>query len=148
MSMGIGGVGGMGAQQSVSGASPYAAPPAKMSNLFSQIDSSGTGAISQSQFNQAFQTMNPPGVFRAAGADSVFKTLDPSGSGSVSKQNFVNGMTGLMRFSVAVSLLRQPMLRRAAKALPLRRLSPRASNPSTNSGARLIPRVAWEASST
>ena len=97
MSMGIAAAGGSGGHWAVSGASGYSTPTAKMSNLYSQIDSSGSGTISQAQFNQAFATKNPPGVFKAAGATSVFKQLDPKGTGSVSQADFVTGMTGLMR---------------------------------------------------
>ena len=95
--MSIAGIAGMGSPQIVSGASPYSSPTNKMSNLFAQIDTSGAGTITQDQFNHAFQTMNPPGVFRAAGADSVFSQLDPKDTGSVSQPDFVSGMVGLMR---------------------------------------------------
>ena len=97
MNMHVAGVGGSGAPEAVSGASGYSSPTTKMSNLFAQIDTSGSGTISQSQFNQAFETRNPRGVFKAAGADAVFSQLDPTGSGTVSQSNFVQGMTGLMR---------------------------------------------------
>jgi Ca2+-binding EF-hand superfamily protein len=66
-----------------------------MATLFSQIDTSGTGSITQSQVTQAFQTMKPT-AFRAMGADAVFQALNPSSSGTVSQQNFVQGMTQLM----------------------------------------------------
>ena len=68
-----------------------------MSNLFDQIDTTGSGTITKSQFEQAFQNMNPPGSFQAAGADAVWSKLDPNGTGSVSKQDFVNGMTTMMK---------------------------------------------------
>jgi hypothetical protein len=80
----------------MSGASAMASPQQKMTNLFNQIDSAGSGAITQAQFNQAFQSMNPPAVFQAAGSQTVWQQLDPSGSGQVSQQDFVNGMKGLM----------------------------------------------------
>jgi hypothetical protein len=67
-----------------------------MATLFSQIDTSGTGSITQSQLTQAFQTMKPTAGFRAMGADAVFQALNPSSSGTVSQQNFVQGMTQLM----------------------------------------------------
>ncbi|MGD0633260.1 MAG: EF-hand domain-containing protein [Beijerinckiaceae bacterium] len=67
-----------------------------MATLFSQIDTAGTGSITQSQFNQAFQSTNPPAGFRAMGASAVFQSLNPSSSGTVSQQNFVQGMTQLM----------------------------------------------------
>ena len=95
--MSISGAGAAGASQIWSGASPAMSPVQKMSNLFGQIDSTGSGTITQSQFDQAFQTMNPPGSFQAAGADAVWSKLDPNGTGSVSKQDFVNGMTGMMK---------------------------------------------------
>ena len=79
-----------------SGASMSMPPQQKMSNLFSQIDPSSKGAITQSQFNQAFQTMNPPTVFKAAGSTAVWNKLDPTGTGQVSRQDFVNGMKNLM----------------------------------------------------
>ncbi len=68
-----------------------------MSDLFDQIDSSGSGSISKSQFEQAFQTLNPPGSFQKAGADAIWSKLDPNGTGTVSKQDFVNTMTTLMK---------------------------------------------------
>ncbi len=82
-----------------SGASAGARMPAsqKMSSLFDQIDSSGSGSITQSQFDQAFQTLNPPKDFKAQGADATWAQLDPAGTGSVSKQDFVTGMTAMMR---------------------------------------------------
>lgn len=72
------------------------APEQKMSNLFQQIDTSGSGTISKAQFEQAFQSMNPPSGFKAMGADAIFNQLDPKGTGKVSKENFVNGMKSLM----------------------------------------------------
>jgi hypothetical protein len=52
----------------VSGASYGAPPQQKMSNLFDAIDATGSGSITQAQFEQAFQTQNPPGVFQQQGA--------------------------------------------------------------------------------
>lgn len=78
--------------QVVSGASMRMPPAQKMANLFQQIDTSNSGAISKSQFEQAFQTLNPPPAFKAMGADAVFSKLDPNGTGSVSKQDFINGI--------------------------------------------------------
>jgi hypothetical protein len=80
----------------MSGASAGSPPQQKMTSLFDQIDSSGSGSISQAQFLQAFQTMNPPAVFQNQGADAIFSALDPSGSGSVSKPDFVSTMSKLM----------------------------------------------------
>lgn len=67
-----------------------------MSNLFDSIDTSGSGNITQSQFEQAFQTKNPPAVFQKQGADAIFAQLDPIGTGTVSKQDFVSTMSKLM----------------------------------------------------
>lgn len=80
----------------VSGASYGAPPQQKMSNLFDSIDATGSGSITQAQFEQAFQTQNPPAVFQQQGADAIFAALDPSGTGSVSKQDFVSTMSKLM----------------------------------------------------
>jgi hypothetical protein len=67
-----------------------------MSNLFDKIDTSGSGTITKAQFEQAFQTMNPPKGVQQAGADAVWAKLDLNGTGSVSKQDFVSGMTSQM----------------------------------------------------
>ena len=97
MSSAIAGMGAAaGTSQVWSGASMRMPPAQKMANLFDKIDTSGAGAISKSQFEQAFQTMNPPAGIKAMGADAVFAKLDPNGSGSVSKQDFISGMKSLM----------------------------------------------------
>jgi hypothetical protein len=96
MNISILGMGSTGMSSMVSGASMRMPPQQKMSNLYGQIDTSGAGSITQSQFNQAFQTMNPPTAFKAAGSTAVWNALDPGGSGQVSQQNFVNGMKNLM----------------------------------------------------
>jgi len=96
MSMGVSGVGGSFMLQAMSGASARMSPSQRMSTLFSKIDTSGTGSINQSQFTQAFNTMNPTAGFRAMGANAVFQSLNPSSSGTVSRQDFVQGMTQLM----------------------------------------------------
>lgn len=96
MSMDLTAVAGTGAPHAVSGASQGAPPQQKMTNLFDSIDTSGSGSITKAQFEQAFQSKNPPGVFKSQGADAIFAALDPTGSGSVSKADFVSGMTKLM----------------------------------------------------
>ena len=93
----IQGVSAAGASSAMSSASAPAAPNTKMSNLFSQIDTSGSGTITEAQFDKAFQSMNPPGSVKAAGADAIWKQLDPNGTGSVSKQDFVSGMTSALK---------------------------------------------------
>jgi len=80
----------------ISGASGNMPPNQKMSSLFNSVDTSGAGSITQAQFNQAFQTLNPPTVFKAQGANAIWSLLDPNGTGSVSKQDFVNTMKDLM----------------------------------------------------
>ena len=78
------------------GASMRMPPAQKMSALFDKIDTSGSGTITKAQFEQAFQSMNPPKGVQQMGADSVWAKLDPNGTGSVSKQDFVSGMTSQM----------------------------------------------------
>jgi hypothetical protein len=94
--MPIPGMSGAGMPQAMSGASMRAPPAQKMSSVFSKIDTSGSGAITQSQFEQSFQNLKMPNAFRAMGADAIFAKLDLNGTGSVSKQDFVNGMKSLM----------------------------------------------------
>ena len=94
--MDVTGVGAAGGMHAVSGASTSGPPQQKMSDLFDSIDTSGSGSITQSQFDQAFQSKNPPAVFQLQGADAIFAALDPNGTGSVSKQDFVSGMKQLM----------------------------------------------------
>ncbi len=95
----ISGISGMAAAampQAMSGASMRMPPQQKMSNLFQQIDTAGTGNISKAQFAQAFNGMNTPAAFKSIGMDAAFSKLDPSGSGSVSKQDFITGMKSMM----------------------------------------------------
>jgi Ca2+-binding EF-hand superfamily protein len=94
--MDISGVSAAGGMHAVSGASSSGPPQQKMSDLFDSIDASGSGSITQSQFDQAFQTKNPPGVFQQQGANAIFAALDPNGTGSVSRQDFVSAMSKLM----------------------------------------------------
>jgi EF-hand domain pair len=96
VSMDISGVSSSSMLHAMSGASGGMPPQQKMSSLFDKIDSSGSGSVSQAQFDQAFQTLNPPGVFQQQGSDAIFSALDPNGTGSVSKQDFVSGMSQLM----------------------------------------------------
>jgi hypothetical protein len=80
----------------MSGASPPMPPQQKMTNLYNAIDSNGSGTVTQTQFTQAFQTMNPPAAFQKAGVSAVWNALDPKGTGAVSQQDFVNGMKNQM----------------------------------------------------
>jgi len=96
MTVAVAAVGAPSSLQIVSGASGNMPPNQKMSNLFDSIDTGGAGSINQSQFDQAFQTLNPPAAFAAQGANAIWNSLDPNGTGSVSKQDFVNTMKDLM----------------------------------------------------
>jgi hypothetical protein len=96
MSIGVSGISDSGAIHSMSGASAGMPPQQEMSSLFDQIAGSGSGSITQQQFDQAFQTMDPPAVFQQEGSSAIFAALDPNGTGSVSKQDFVSGMSQLM----------------------------------------------------
>jgi hypothetical protein len=49
--------GSVGGPMMMSGASSRMPASTKMSSLFDQIDASGSGSITQSQFDQAFQTL-------------------------------------------------------------------------------------------
>jgi len=96
MSTTVAAIGGTGGLQAMSGASAGMPPLQKMTSLYNKIDTTGADSISQQQFNQAFQTFNPPPVFQQQGESAIFAALDPNGTGSVSKQDFINGMTSLM----------------------------------------------------
>lgn len=68
--------------QAMSGASMRMPPQQKMSNLFQLINANGSGSITKAQFEQAFNSMNPPAAFKAMGVDAAFAKLDPAGSKS------------------------------------------------------------------
>lgn len=90
--------GGTQMSQPMTGASGnWSAPPQqKMADLFSKIDSTNTGSISQTQFGEAFETQRPPRVFQEAGAAAVWSALDPQGTGQVSRADFISTMKNLM----------------------------------------------------
>lgn len=100
--------------QATTGASGYsgAPPQQKMADLFSKIDTNNSGSISQTQFNQAFDTLNPPKAFQAAGKNAVWSALDPNNTGSVSRGDFTSTMKTLM------VQLRQEPTSAATSALP------------------------------
>ena len=104
--------------QEMSGASSGMPPQQKMTSLYNNIDTSSSGSITQQQFDQAFQTLNPPPVFQKQGADAIFAALDPNGTGSVSKQDFVSGMSSLM-----VSLRSEGAASGAASPSPVQTLA-------------------------
>lgn len=93
---GISGMGAAAMPQTMSGASMRMPPQQKMSDLFQLIDTSGTGSITRSQFENAFNNMNTPSAFKAIGLDAAWAKLDPSGSGQVSKQDFIAAMKTMM----------------------------------------------------
>src|SRR5579863_4356396 len=95
MSIGVSGISDAGALHAMAGASAGMPPQQKMSSLFDSI-AGGSSSITQQQFAQAFQTMDPPAVFQQQGPSATFAKLDPNGTGSVSKQDFVSGMSQLM----------------------------------------------------
>lgn len=96
MSVTISGSGMAGSAHAITGASKYMPPAQKMFDLFSQIDASGSGSITKTQLELAFNTLNPPHGFKSMGVDAVFAKLDPNGTGSVSKVDFKNGMLQIM----------------------------------------------------
>jgi Ca2+-binding EF-hand superfamily protein len=138
--MNITGISSSSAPHAVSGASNGAPPQQKMSNLFTSIDTSGSGSITQAQFEQAFQTQNPPAVFQQQGAATVFAALDPNGTGSVSKQDFVSTMSGLMaslRAGNSGQSTSQPANTLTASLQALNQINP-ASVPSTAAPGTLV----------
>ena len=92
----ISGLSGTRPSMMMSGASMRMPPQQKMTNLYQQIDASGNGSITKSQFQDAFNTLNPPAVFKNAGVDAIFSQLDPQRTGKVSQADFVSGMKELM----------------------------------------------------
>ncbi len=97
MSMSVSALSGSIGPQMISGASVRMPASQKMSNLFDNIDTSGSGTITEAQFNQAFQTLNPPSDFKSLGASAIWSQLDPTNSGTVNKQDFVTAMTSMMK---------------------------------------------------
>jgi Ca2+-binding EF-hand superfamily protein len=57
-------------------------------NIFSQIDSTGTGAITQGELEQAVTAAGGS----TTGADALYAKLDPNGTGSVSQQQFIDAL--------------------------------------------------------
>ena len=138
MSLDISAIGGGSVLHAMSGASAGLPPQQKMSRLFDSIDASGSGNISQAQFDQAFQSRNPPAVFQNQGADAIFTALDPNGTGSVSKQDFVSGMSKLMaslRAENASQAGPAPSDTLAASLQALNQLDPNLVSPNAPPGA-------------
>jgi Ca2+-binding EF-hand superfamily protein len=63
-------------------------PTQSAQNIFSQIDSNGDGAITQSELEQAVTAAGGS----KTGADALYAKLDPNGTGSVSEQQFINAL--------------------------------------------------------
>lgn len=138
--MDISGLGSATGMHAVSGASSGSPPQQKMSNLFDSIDTSGSGSITQAQFEQAFQSQNPPAVFQQQGADAIFSALDPTGSGKVSKQDFVSGMSKLMaslRAENSAQSATQPSDTLAASLQALNQIDPSSISPDSPPGSLL-----------
>jgi Ca2+-binding EF-hand superfamily protein len=57
-------------------------------NIFTQIDSNGDGAITQSELEQAVTAAGGD----KAGADALYAKLDPNRTGSVSEQQFIDAL--------------------------------------------------------
>lgn len=70
---------------------------AKMASLFDRIDVSGAGVITRSQFDTAFQTMQPPRDFKSRGADAIWSSLTSGQSGGITRNDFIAGMLVQMR---------------------------------------------------
>jgi Ca2+-binding EF-hand superfamily protein len=76
---------------SVSGVSGYNLYPIQQyQNLFNQIDTSGSGSITESELEQAVTSAG--GTTQAA--DALYSDLDPNNTGSVSEQQFVGALAG------------------------------------------------------
>lgn len=80
----------------MSGASAPMSPGNKMAALFDKM-SGGSDSISLDQLSSAFQTQKPPKAFRDLGPSQVFQKIDQNNDGKVSKDEFVSGMTSLMK---------------------------------------------------
>ncbi len=116
-------------------ASKPISPQQKLSNLFQQIDTAGTGRISKAQFEQAFTKINPPPAVKAIGVEAAFSKLDPSGTGSVSKQDFIKGMESLM----AQAQAKAGAAKTAVAPAPNAQVSSAAPNPPKPSQAAPTP---------
>lgn len=106
-------------------ASKPISPQQKITNLFQQIDTAGTGRITKAQFEQAFTKINPPPAIKAMGVEAAFSKLDPSGTGSVTKQDFIKGMESLM----AQAQAKEVAAKTAAAPAPNAQVSSAAPNP-------------------
>jgi hypothetical protein len=104
-----------------SGASPTISAQQKISNLFQQIDSSGSGRITKAQFEQAFSKLNLPSSVKSIGLEAAFSKLDPSGTGVVSKKDFILGMQSIIASKNSQT---QKSLPAEAKAIPLAKSTP------------------------
>ena len=71
------------------GYNPYAAQQYQQ-DLFSQIDSNGSGSITQTQLEQAVTAAGGT----TQGADALYAQLDPNNTGSVSEQQFAQVLPG------------------------------------------------------
>jgi Ca2+-binding EF-hand superfamily protein len=107
-------------------------PHKKISNLFQQIDSSGSGRITKAQFEQAFNKLNLPESVKGIGQDAAFSKLDPSGTGTVSKQEFIRGMESLMTQRTHPARKDAAIEAKAAPVTKVQASNPVAQSPSLN----------------
>jgi Ca2+-binding EF-hand superfamily protein len=67
---------------------PGTSPTQVAQNMFSAIDTDGSGSITQTELEQAVTAAGGS----AQGADALFSALDPGNTGSVSEQQFVDAL--------------------------------------------------------
>jgi Ca2+-binding EF-hand superfamily protein len=81
---------------SISGANFSTTSAKKASSLFDQMDPTGTGSVSRSQFARSFKSLNLPDGIKGLGANTVFSSLDTGGKGAIGKKEFSSGMMKLL----------------------------------------------------
>src|SRR5579859_3315406 len=67
-----------------------------LGSAFDSIDRGATGVITQTEFEQAFASLDLPSGIAAQGADAIFAQLDPNGTGRVLRDDFISGMDQLL----------------------------------------------------
>jgi hypothetical protein len=68
----------------------------RLSNLFQQIDTAGTGRITNTQFEQSFSKLSLPKPVKDLGHEAILNKLDPAGKGVITKSDFIQKMELLM----------------------------------------------------
>ena len=87
-------------QVSSSGGS-QTSPQQRLSNLFQQIDTAGTGRITKAQFEQAFSKLSLPTSGKEMGHEVVLSKLDPNGTGIITKPEFIQRMEPLINQKIS-----------------------------------------------